>query len=168
MDTRRVHRSFRVPAALVCCAITLAGCHAYPGGPVLPRPKGDEVDVGDGSQSKRDVTAAVDRAEGDKLMESSPRTVADMLVGRFAGVEVYQLSSGGTSIRIRGLRSLKSEQEPLIVLDGTPQHNGTTSLSVLDPHDIMSIEILKDAAATTVFGSRGANGVILISTRKAQ
>ena len=168
MKTRRVYRSIRACTAILSCAMTLAGCHAYPGGPVLPKPKEGEVDVGYGSQSKRDVAAAVDRVEGDKLMESSPRSVSDMLVGRFAGVDVYQLANGGTSIRIRGSRSLKAEQEPLIVVDGMPQHNGTTSLSDLNPHDIKSIEVLKDAAATTVFGSRGANGVILISTKKAR
>lgn len=163
MKTRRGFRS------LVCCLIAGAGCHAYPGGPVLPpAPSAPKVDVGYGSQDKRDVTTAVDRVEGDKLMESSPRTVTDMLVGRFAGVDVYKLANGGTSIRIRGSRSLKAEQEPLVVLDGMPQHNGTTSLSDLDPHDIKSIEVLKDAAATSVYGSRGANGVIIISTKRAQ
>ncbi|MEP6731050.1 MAG: TonB-dependent receptor plug domain-containing protein [bacterium] len=153
---------------LACCLIALAACHSYPGGPTLPPEPKDGVDVGYGSQTKRDVATAVDRVEGDKLMEASPRTVSDMLVGRFAGVDVYQLANGGTSIRIRGSRSLKAEQEPLIVVDGMPQHNGTTSLSDLDPHDIKSIEVLKDAAAASVYGSRGANGVILISTKKSK
>jgi len=108
----------------------------------------------------------VSGATGEKMMASSPRTVADMLVGRFPGVEVRQLPSGGTSIRIRGSRSLKGSSEPLLVLDGTPQHNGSQTLQDLDPHDIRSIEVLKDAAAASVYGSRGANGVILIATKR--
>ena len=167
MFTRASHQLFNGLNAIACCLIAVAGCHSYPGGPVLPKPSEGTVDVGYGTQAKRDVNGAVAQADGDKLMESSPRTVADMLVGRFAGVEVYQLATGGTSVRIRGNRSLKGNQEPLFVLDGMPQHNGTASLSDLDPHDIKSIEVLKDAAAA-VYGSRGANGVILISTKRAQ
>jgi TonB-dependent SusC/RagA subfamily outer membrane receptor len=125
------------------------------------------VQVGYGSQDKRDVTAAVNSASGEKMRSNSPRTVADMLVGRFPGVEVRQLSNGTASIRIRGSRSFRSSEEPLIVVDGIPQVSGGQMLMDLSPHDVESIDVLKDAAATSVFGSRGANGVILISTRKA-
>jgi TonB-dependent SusC/RagA subfamily outer membrane receptor len=165
MYTHRVLRSFNVASALAGALLALSACHTYPGGPVLPKPSGKEVDVGYGTRDRRDVNAAVDRADKDKLMASSPRTVSDMLVGRFAGVEVRQLANGGTSIRIRGSRSFRGDQEPLLVIDGTPQHNGSQSLMDLDPHDIKSIEVLKDAAASSVYGSRGSNGVILISTR---
>ena len=147
--------------------ISATGCHAYPGGPVLPSPVGDEVHVGYGTQGRRDVTGAVAQADGDKLMASSPRTVSDMLVGRFAGVEVTKLANGGTSIRIRGSHSFKGDQEPLVILDGMPQRNGSATLSDLDPHDIKSIDVLKDASAASAYGSRGSNGVILISTRRA-
>jgi TonB-dependent SusC/RagA subfamily outer membrane receptor len=150
---------------LACCFLA-AACHSQPNGPVLPKPAEGAVDVGYGSQAPRDVTGATTKADSAKLMANSPRTVADMLVGRFAGVEVYQLANGGTSIRIRGSRSFKANQEPLFVLDGMPQHNGSQSLMDLDPHDIKSIEVLKDGQAA-VYGSRGANGVILIATRRA-
>jgi TonB-dependent SusC/RagA subfamily outer membrane receptor len=133
---------------------------------VLPKPVEGAVNVGYGQQQARDVTGATSKADSAKLMSNSPRTVADMLVGRFAGVEVFQLPNGGTSIRIRGSRSLQSNQEPLFVLDGMPQHNGSQSLLDLDPHDIKSIEVLKDGQAA-VYGSRGANGVILIATRRS-
>ena len=123
--------------------------------------------VGYGTQERRDVNGAVAQADGEKLMANSPRTVSDMLVGRFAGVEVTKLANGGTSIRIRGARSMRSNQEPLVVLDGMPQRNGSATLNDLDPHDITSIEVLKDAAASSVYGSRGSNGVILIATRRA-
>jgi len=168
MYTRRLRRSFASRRALVCGLVALSACHSKPGGPVLPTPKKDQVEVGYGAQNARDVNSAVAGANSDKLMAASPRTVADMLVGRFPGVEVRMLPNGGTSIRIRGSRSFKSNQEPLLVLDGTPQHNGTQSLMDLDPHDIKSIEVLKDAAASAVYGSRGSNGVILIATKRGE
>ncbi|MEO6527916.1 MAG: TonB-dependent receptor plug domain-containing protein [Gemmatimonadaceae bacterium] len=166
MYTRRLLRSFSARSSFVCGWLALAGCHSAPGGPKLPDPKQDAVEVGYGSQRGRDVTGSVARADADKLMSNSPRTVADMLVGRFAGVEVRKTANGGTSIRIRGSRSLKSNQEPLLVLDGMPQHNGSQTLMDLDPHDIKSIEVLKDASASAIYGSRGANGVILIATKR--
>lgn len=150
---------------MLACCVLAAGCHSSPGGPVLPKPVEGTVNVGYGQQDPRDVTGATVKADSAKLMANSPRTVSDMLVGRFAGVEVYQLPGGGTSIRIRGARSLKANQEPLFVLDGMPQHNGSQSLMDLDPHDIKSIEVLKDGEAAA-YGSRGANGVILIATRR--
>ena len=168
MSTRRLRRSFAPSRALVSSLAVLAACHSTPGGPVLPAPDTDKVEVGYGSQRARDINGAVAGASADKLMAASPRTVADMLVGRFPGVEVRKLANGGTSIRIRGPRSFKSDQEPLLVLDGTPQHNGTQTLMDLDPHDIKSIEVLKDASASAVYGSRGANGVILIATKRGE
>ena len=167
MYARCIAHRLIVRGMIPCCLIVGSACHSYPGGPVLPKPAGDEVNVGYGTQDRRDVSGAVAKADAEKLMSSSPRTVSDMLVGRFAGVEVFQLANGGTSIRIRGARSIKGNQEPLVVLDGMPQHNGSASLADLDPHDIKSIEVLKDAAASSVYGSRGANGVILIATKRA-
>ena len=165
MPTHGSLNTFGGRRVLACCLLA-AACRATPGGPVLPAPTPEAVDVGYGSQAPRDVASATAKADSAKLMSNSPRTVSDMLVGRFAGVEVYKLPNGGTSIRIRGARSLKANQEPLFVLDGMPQHNGNQSLLDLDPHDIKSIEVLKDGQAA-VYGSRGANGVILISTRRS-
>ena len=167
MLTQCTYRLFRIRRALALMLVSTAACHAYPGGPVLPTPVADQVNVGYGAQDRRDVSGAVAQADGDKLMAASPRTVSDMLVGRFAGVEVTQLANGGTTIRIRGTRSFKGNQEPLIILDGMPQRNGSATLSDLNPHDIRSIDVLKDASATSAYGSRGSNGVILISTRRA-
>lgn len=140
-------------AVLGCCVVLSTACHSSSGAPVL-LPRADTS-----------ATEAVSRADGDKLMENSPRTVTDMLVGRFPGVEVYKTANGGTSIKIRGARSINKDDEPLFVLDGYPQHNGSASLQDLDPHDIKSIEVLKGAEAS-VYGSRGANGVIRIVTKK--
>lgn len=170
MYTRRSRVPFArrvLPSAAV--ALLLAGCHSSPSGPSRPHPSPAPapVQVGYGSQDKRDVTTAVNSASGEKMRSNSPRTVADMLVGRFPGVEVRQQSNGSASIRIRGTRSFRSSEEPLIVVDGIPQMSGGQALMDLSPRDVESIEVLKDAAAASVFGSRGANGVILISTRKA-
>jgi TonB-dependent SusC/RagA subfamily outer membrane receptor len=161
MSTRGLVGKLDALAVIGCCALLGAACHSGPGKPVLP-PTGDGVY---GAQDGRDVAGAVTKVDGDKLMENSPRTVTDMLVGRFPGVEVFKTANGGTSIRIRGARSMNSSDEPLFVLDGYPQHNGSASLLDLDPHDIKSIQVLKGAEAST-YGSRGANGVILIVTKK--
>ena len=166
MHTRRSLRSFAAASALASALTALSAFHSTPGGPVLPEPKRGEVNVAYGTQQRRDVNSAVDHADGDKMLAASPRTVADMLVGRFPGVEVTPQSNGRVSIRIRGSHSMKGNQEPLFVLDGVPQNASGSTLTDLDPHDIASIDVLKDAAATSAYGSRGANGVILIATRK--
>ena len=167
MYTRRARPPFARRSTVALAVLALAGCHASPNGPVLPSPSPTAVQVGYGSQDKRDVITVVNSASGDKLRANSPRTVADMLVGRFPGVEVRQLANGTASIRIRGSRSFRSNEEPLIVVDGIPQQNGSQALMDMSPRDVESIDVLKDAAASAVYGSRGSNGVILISTRPA-
>ena len=161
MPAHRLVGKLYWPAVVGCCAILGAACRSGPGTPKLA-PESDGVY---GAEDKRPSAGAVTKVDGDKLMESSPRTVTDMLVGRFPGVEVYKTPSGGTSIKIRGARSMNASDEPLFVLDGYPQHNGNQSLLDLDPHDIKSIQVLKGAEASA-YGSRGANGVILIVTKK--
>lgn len=131
-----------------------------------PAPSRDSVDVGYGTALRRDVTGSISTLDGDVTRQSNPLDVADMIEGRFAGVEVRRLPGGGVSIRIRGSRSFMGDNEPLYVVDGIPQRlSNNENLRDLDPHDIKSIEVLKDATATAVYGARGANGVILITTR---
>ena len=137
--------------------------------PASPPSTSDSVDVGYGSQARRDVATSIVGVDGDVARRNSPTSVGDMIDGRVAGVEVRRLAAGGVSVRIRGQRSLKSDEEPLFVVDGIPQHAAPGgALFDLDPRDIAKIEVLKDAGATAAYGSRGANGVILISTRKPQ
>ena len=166
MYTRRSRPPFAWRGTAASAVLLLAGCHSSPNGPALPTPSPTAVQVGYGTQNRRDVTTAVSSASGEKMRSNSPRTVADMLVGRFPGVEVRQLANGTASIRIRGSRSFRSSDEPLIVVDGIPQITGSQALLDMSPRDVESIEVLKDAAASSVFGSRGSNGVILIATRK--
>ncbi|MDR1938834.1 MAG: TonB-dependent receptor [Tannerellaceae bacterium] len=127
----------------------------------------DEVVViGYGTQRKEAVTGSVASLSGDVLMEVPSGNITSALQGRVAGVEMAQTSSkpGATmQIRIRGTRSLTASNDPLVVLDGIP-FAGT--LSDINPNDIKSIDILKDASSTAIYGSRGANGVILVTSIK--
>jgi TonB-dependent SusC/RagA subfamily outer membrane receptor len=114
------------------------------------------------------MTTSTASVSGDDAQRNSPTSVGDMIEGRFPGVEVRRLSGGGVSIRIRGQRTFRGSDEPLYVIDGIPKNADGGALADLDPRDIKSIEVLKDAASKSVYGSRGANGVILITTRKGQ
>jgi TonB-linked SusC/RagA family outer membrane protein len=126
------------------------------------------VVVGYGVVKKRDLTGSVASVKGDKIQEVAAANPLDALQGRAAGVSVMQTSAtpgGATSIRIRGNRSLKADNSPLYVIDGIPIVGG---LGEINTSDIESMEILKDASATAIYGSRGANGVVLITTKKGK
>ena len=100
-------------------------------------------------------------------LERSPGEIDKALEGRFPGVIVSRNSDGSLRIRIRGATSFYGNEEPLYVIDGVPIQPGPSgSLSGINPNDIESIKVLKDAADTSIYGARGANGVILIKTKK--
>lgn len=146
------------------------------------------VVVGYGTQKKSDLTGAVASLSPDDLNPGANASVDQLMLGRAAGVQINQASSepgGGLAIRIRGSNSLNASNEPLYVIDGFPIDNSPNlgsggvaqvsdnqsprnPLNALNPADIQSIEILKDASATAIYGSRGANGVILITTKKGK
>ena len=126
------------------------------------------VVVGYGTQRKEAVTGSVASIGGEKLRDVPTANVTQALQGRIAGVDISQTSTrpGATmQIRIRGDRSLTGSNDPLIVLDGIPFIG---SLGDINPNDIKSVDILKDASATAIYGSRGANGVILVTTNRGQ
>ena len=129
----------------------------------------DEVIViGYGSVRKSDLTGSVSSIQGEDLNTDSQASVEQVIQGRLPGVQVTQSSAqpGGTfSIRIRGTNSITAGNEPLYVIDGLPGSNPGNSLN---PSDIKSIEVLKDASATAIYGARGSNGVILITTVQGQ
>jgi TonB-dependent starch-binding outer membrane protein SusC len=137
---------------------------------LLPSVKtGDDIVViGYGTSRKKDLTGSVASIPMADL-EKIPITRADQMIqGRVSGVQVIQTNAepgGNVSIRIRGTNSINSGNEPLFVIDGFP---GAGDLNSINPSDIASIEILKDASATAIYGSRGANGVVLISTKKGK
>lgn len=141
------------------------------------------VVVGYGTQRKRDITGSVSSLGEDEFNPGVVTSVDQLIVGRAAGVQITQASAepgGGVSIRIRGANSINANNEPLYVIDGLPIDDGVSTpssgvinnptprnpLNSLNPSDIQSIEILKDASATAIYGSRGANGVILIYIRE--
>lgn len=124
------------------------------------------VVIGYGTQRREAVTGSVANIGGAELNKIAATNAAQALQGRIAGVLMTQTSSKPGSemqIRIRGQRSLNASNDPLIVLDGIPFMG---QLSDINPGDIKSMDILKDASATAIYGSRGANGVILITTVK--
>lgn len=124
------------------------------------------VVIGYGTQRKEAVTGSVASMKGELLREVPGADVTQALQGRIAGVQMMQTSSkpgASMQIRIRGVRSLSASNDPLIVLDGVPFAG---SINDIDPSSIKSMDILKDASATAIYGSRGANGVVLITTNK--
>ena len=124
------------------------------------------VVIGYGTQRREAVTGSVANIGGEKLNQIAASNAAQALQGRVAGVLMTQTSSkpgAEMQIRIRGQRSLSASNDPLIVLDGIPFMG---QLSDINPADIKSMDILKDASATAIYGSRGANGVIIITTVK--
>src|SRR5690606_24683178 len=122
--------------------------------------------VGYGTMKKSDLTGAVASVGSAELNTLPTGNIVEALQGKIAGVDIGAVTSPGQtpSVRIRGNRSLNASNEPLYVVDGIPR----SSISDLPVSDIESIEVLKDAASTAIYGSRGANGVILVSTKRAQ
>lgn len=124
------------------------------------------VVIGYGAVAKKDLTGAVSTVRPADI-EGLPVTRVDqMLQGRIAGAEIVSADGepgSGTSVRIRGTRSITASNEPLYIVDGLM--DGITSLNELNPSDIASINVLKDASSTAIYGSRGSNGVIIITTK---
>lgn len=147
--------------ALAALAV-LTGCggakgRTARGTPVRPEPEGPG-------------TSGVTTVHGDDMKRVGVQRIEEYLNGRVPGLHVVRNESGQMSIRIRGTASLgRSDEEPLVIVDGipTPQGMNTEVLRMLDPREVHRVQVLKDASATAMYGSRGANGVLLISTRSA-
>lgn len=135
---------------------------------------GEVVVIGYGTQRKKDLTGSVATVTAKEFNKGSLTTPEQLISGKVAGVQI--ISSGGApgagnTIRIRGGASLNSSNDPLIVIDGVPVDNRgiagvSNPLSVINPNDIESFSILKDASAAAIYGSRASNGVIIITTKK--
>lgn len=126
------------------------------------------VVVGYGTVQRKDLTGAVSTITADDLDNMPVTRVDQMLQGRAAGVDVKSTNGApgsGTTIRIRGSRSLTATNEPLYVIDGLID---AVNLNTLNPEDIASIDVLKDASAAAIYGSRAANGVVLVTTKKGK
>ncbi len=142
----------------------------------------ETVVVGYGTKRKRDITSSISKVKAEEMANIPVPTFETALQGRAPGVQITQdngMTSGAVTVRIRGTSSLKASSQPLYVVDGVPIISGsyTTSngfpdqtnvLSLINPNDIESIEILKDASAAAIYGARSTNGVVLITTKKGK
>lgn len=134
------------------------------------------VVIGYGTAKKSDLTGSVSSIKEAELQERPATSLNQMMAGRMAGVQVNNNSGrpgGRTTVRIRGFSSINSSNNPLYVVDGVllPQSTGdqfTNAIDFINPNDIVSVEVLKDASSTAIYGARGANGVILVTTRKGK
>lgn len=112
---------------------------------------------------------AVSELDGEDLHGIPVARAEELLEGRVAGVQVLRTPGGGIEVRIRGRGSIQGNNEPLYVVDGMPiNHNPGRGLNWLNPGDILRIQVLKDASETSFYGVRGANGVVLITTRRGR
>ena len=145
------------------------------------------VVVGYGTMKKRDLSGSISQIKSDDLLAGGGPDAALSLSGKIAGVDVKESDGApgsGVSITVRGANSFTTSSQPLYIVDGIPygtdpngvpasgandgQNQSQNPLSMLNPNDIEKIEVLKDASATAIYGSRGANGVVIITTRKGQ
>ncbi|MGZ3810823.1 MAG: SusC/RagA family TonB-linked outer membrane protein [Mucilaginibacter sp.] len=135
------------------------------------------VVTGYAKTKRKDVTGSISSIKGDDLRQTQPTTFDQALQGKVAGVVVQQISGqpgGGVSIQIRGVSSITGTNSPLVVIDGViippssdPGH-GSNPLSGINPDDIESLDVLKDASATAIYGSQATNGVIVITTKRGK
>lgn len=137
------------------------------------------VIIGFGSQSKRLVTDNIASITSENINGIPTPSMQNAIVGKAAGVQITQINGkveGGVKVRVRGISTITSSQEPLYVVDGVPLINSDESINnspinplvTLNPNDIESIEILKDASSAAIYGARGSNGVILITTKQGE
>jgi TonB-dependent SusC/RagA subfamily outer membrane receptor len=145
------------------------------------------VVIGYGQQQKKDLTTAVSFLSANEIKNVPVNSIDQILTGKLAGVLVQQTSGSpgaGLSVRVRGVGSITAGNDPLYVIDGIPISNDNNRgfsannpgssyaeqpvniLSTLNPTDIESIQVLKDASAAAIYGSRGSNGVVIITTKK--
>ena len=127
------------------------------------------VDIGYGKVKKKDLTGSVGRVNVEELQKAPVKSFDDALAGRVAGVQVTSPDGepgSNATIVIRGTGSVTQSTSPLYVIDGFPQEDGT--FNAINPADIESIEVLKDASATAIYGARGASGVIIVTTKRGK
>ncbi|SKB91218.1 TonB-linked outer membrane protein, SusC/RagA family [Sphingobacterium nematocida] len=133
------------------------------------------VVVGYGVQQRKDVTGSISSMNSEKIKNQVVVSLDNAMAGQMAGVQVSQATGapgGGSSVRIRGAGSLSAGNDPLYVIDGFPITNdfnqSNNPLNTINPSDIDNIQVLKDASATAIYGSRGSNGVVIITTKSGK
>lgn len=167
MSAARAVRGSGVLVAALLGALGAACGPARMAPPVSLEPETDSVEVGYGSQSRREVTGAIGTVTSHD-MEATRVTSVEEMLRRVPGVEVSRGASGTFIVRIRGSATFMGSSEPLFVIDGVPVSGARSGAALLgvNPQDIARIDVLKDAGSTAIYGSQGANGVILITTKR--
>lgn len=154
----RVHAmALLLPAALACA-----------GQPAPPGPEeADSVSIGYGARDADELASSVVSVTAQETAGFHYTRVEEMIAARFPGVVVSRGAGGQYSIRIRGLNSILGSNDPLVVIDGVPTSPfaSTAALAGINPQDVQRIDVLKDAASASIYGARGASGVIIITTK---
>jgi TonB-dependent SusC/RagA subfamily outer membrane receptor len=155
-------------AALVIGLFLIQACRgggSMPGSQPTPR---DQGGAGYGEQPPEQVAGAVSSLGSEEEDGGSFATMVDMLRGRVPGLDISENANGDISVRIRGDQSILFNEQPLLVVDGVavPTYSFSSTLRAMDPRDVRSIQVLKDAGSTSFYGSRGAHGVILIRLKR--
>jgi TonB-dependent SusC/RagA subfamily outer membrane receptor len=165
---RAPRASWSAVLVMVLMAGEALGCARASSSPPPPEPA-PEARGGAGRSVESEGTGSVAVVRGDDLRGIPVVHVEQLLQGRVAGVQIIDLPGGGISVRIRGPGSINGDTEPLYVVDGMLiQSSSGRGLYWLSPGDIQRIEILKDASTTSMYGVRGSNGVVLITTRRGK
>jgi TonB-linked SusC/RagA family outer membrane protein len=129
---------------------------------------GEVVVVGYGTQKSTSITSSIAKIKADDLDERPTSRLDHAMAGKLAGVQVQEVSGSpgkGLTVKVRGVSSINNSNSPLYVVDGFPINSG---LDNINPNDIESIEVLKDAASASIYGSRGSNGVVLVTTKSGK
>lgn len=163
---RALRRYLGTTVLLSITAGVAVGCHHRErSGTDSASPK--EAEAAEESHPKRGETASVTSLTEAELEGSRVARVEELMEARIAGVQVIRHSSG-ISVRIRGNSTILGSSEPLYVIDGMPVEAGPNGMIFLNPRDIARIEVLKDIGSTSLYGVRGANGVVVITTKRGK
>ena len=151
---------------ILSAPMLIMGCHSS-GMAIQEDTTSTEVSVGYGTQDSETVTGAITHIDAEEELHSRMITRVEQMLARVPGVSLRQTADGGFRVLIRGATSVNSSNDPLYVVDGIPvQVSSGQGLYWLDPMEIKSIDVLKDAGAAAIYGSRGAAGVVIIKTRR--
>ncbi|HVE78457.1 MAG TPA: TonB-dependent receptor plug domain-containing protein [Gemmatimonadaceae bacterium] len=167
----RTGRLIRTTLTLIAAAAMLPAmaCTAPGHAPrvAVPAP-GDSVSVGYGQAARTDISGAISSLDERDLRDIRAARVEELLQGRVPGVHVRRTAGGDFTVRVRGQQTFRGTGEPLFIVDGVPVQQGgvSTALAGIAPRDVARIDVLKDAGATAIYGSQGAQGVIIITTRR--
>ena len=153
------------PRALAVAAVVRATACQQPVRVATPAPAPGDSTADSTVVVLEPERATANRATSREWKDRQVTRVEELLIGRFPGVQVYQ-TNGGISVRVRGQNSILGSNEPLYVIDGMPVESGPNGLIAINPNDVASIEVLKDPASTSMYGLRGANGVVVIKTKR--